>query len=96
MVTGTVGFEGDLVFDASKPDGTPRKLLDVSKARELGWEAKIGLREGIERTYRWMVEHWDDVAQLLLQTMHTIKVCCARSGKQGLLTQNGSNNSRWE
>lgn len=47
----------DLAFDTSKPDGMPRKLLDVSRLRELGWEARIGLREGIERTYRWFLDH---------------------------------------
>ena len=46
-----VGFEGEIEFDASKPDGTPRKLLDVSRMNALGWRARIGLREGIERTY---------------------------------------------
>ena len=48
-----VGFKGDLAFDASKPDGTPRKLLDVSRLRELGWTARIGLEEGIRTTYDW-------------------------------------------
>lgn len=47
----------DLAFDTSKPDGMPRKLLDVSRLREMGWEARIGLREGIERTYRWFLDH---------------------------------------
>ena len=46
-----VGFEGKLVQDASKPDGTPRKLLDVSKITALGWRPKVGLREGIGRAY---------------------------------------------
>ncbi|HTI18813.1 MAG TPA: GDP-L-fucose synthase [Trinickia sp.] len=46
-----VGYEGDLVFDASKPDGTPQKLLDVSRLTEMGWCARIGLKEGIARTY---------------------------------------------
>ena len=46
-----VGFDGRIVFDASKPDGTPRKLLDVSRMSALGWQARIGLREGIEQTY---------------------------------------------
>jgi GDP-L-fucose synthase len=50
-VMGVVGFQGELVFDASKPDGTPRKLLDVSSLASRGWRASIGLREGIERTY---------------------------------------------
>ncbi|MBN3812042.1 GDP-L-fucose synthase [Paraburkholderia sp. Ac-20347] len=47
----TVGFEGELVFDTSKPDGTPRKLLDVSRLGGLGWRAHIGLEEGLARTY---------------------------------------------
>jgi GDP-L-fucose synthase len=51
-----VGFEGELVFDASKPDGTPRKLLDVSRLKEMGWHATIGLEAGIAATYRDFVE----------------------------------------
>lgn len=50
-VMDVVGFEGQIVFDASKPDGTPRKLLDVSRLRQLGWTAKIKLREGIAHAY---------------------------------------------
>lgn len=52
-----VGFEGSIVFDRSKPDGTPRKLLDVSRMHALGWRASIPLREGLRATYRWAVEH---------------------------------------
>ena len=48
-----VGYEGRLTFDTTKPDGTPRKLLDVSRLKALGWTARIGLREGIESTYAW-------------------------------------------
>ncbi len=58
-VKAVVGFEGELVFDATKPDGTMRKLLDVSRAESLGWQAQVSLREGIERTYRWFLEHQD-------------------------------------
>ncbi|MGE9290813.1 MAG: GDP-L-fucose synthase family protein [Puniceicoccales bacterium] len=47
-----VGFRGSLTFDPSKPDGTPRKLTDITRIRATGWEAKISLREGLERTYR--------------------------------------------
>ncbi len=50
-----VGFEGELVFDASKPDGTPRKLMDVSRLRAMGWEASIGLKEGLAATYAWFL-----------------------------------------
>lgn len=57
LVRDVVGYEGDIVHDASKPDGAPRKLLDVSRLRGLGWEAGIPLRKGVEETYRWYVEH---------------------------------------
>jgi GDP-L-fucose synthase len=56
LVSEIVGYAGRLEFDTSKPDGTPRKLLDVSKLHGLGWQASIGLREGLEETYRWYVE----------------------------------------
>jgi GDP-L-fucose synthase len=55
-VRSVVGFGGDIVWDTTKPDGTPRKLLDVSRLKALGFEAKIGLRDGIESTYRWYVD----------------------------------------
>jgi len=51
-----VGFEGELVFDLSKPDGTPRKLLDISKLRELGWVPEYSLREGLQATYQWLIQ----------------------------------------
>jgi GDP-L-fucose synthase len=57
LVGEMVGFEGDLGFDASKPDGTPLKLLDVSRLTALGWEARTPLREGIRQTYEWYLEH---------------------------------------
>lgn len=57
LVRDVVGYEGGIVHDASKPDGAPRKLLDVSRLRGLGWEAGIPLRKGVEDTYRWYVEH---------------------------------------
>jgi GDP-L-fucose synthase len=52
-----LGFDGSLEFDTSKPDGTPRKLLDISKIRSIGWSPKIPLREGIADAYRWFCEH---------------------------------------
>lgn len=55
MVTAATGYAGDLVFDASKPDGTPRKLLDVSRLGALGWSARIPLGEGIRSTYEWFL-----------------------------------------
>ena len=60
MVMSVIGYSGRLVFDSTKPDGTPRKLLDVSRLTELGWRAKIPLKYGIERTYQWFMEHSAD------------------------------------
>lgn len=56
LVAEVTGFRGVLRYDASKPDGTPRKLLDTSRLARLGWRAKIGLRTGIQETYRWYLE----------------------------------------
>ncbi len=52
-----VGYQGRLDFDATKPDGTMRKLQDVSRMKAIGWEAKVALREGIEKTYQWFLEN---------------------------------------
>ncbi|CAL9060786.1 unnamed protein product, partial [Musa banksii] len=57
MVKEVVGFEGELVWDNTKPDGTPRKLMDSSMLAGMGWEAKIPLREGLADTYKWYVEN---------------------------------------
>jgi GDP-L-fucose synthase len=57
LICEVVGFDGGLVFDSSKPDGTPRKLMDSSRIRALGWSPKIPLRAGIEQTYRWYLEN---------------------------------------
>jgi GDP-L-fucose synthase len=59
-VSRVLGFRGELVFDASKPDGTPQKLLDVSKLYELGWRPKTSLEQGVVRT-------WEIVRETLLQ-----------------------------
>jgi GDP-L-fucose synthase len=53
LIAQTVGFDGTITYDTGKPDGTPRKLLDVSRINQLGWTPRIGLREGIAETYRW-------------------------------------------
>lgn len=57
MMREVVGFEGGIEYDKTKPDGTPRKLLDVSRISEAGWSARIGLEEGLEQTYRWFLEN---------------------------------------
>jgi GDP-L-fucose synthase len=57
LICEIVGFEGELAWDSTKPDGTPRKLLDVSKIHALGWRHQIGLREGIAATYEWFLQN---------------------------------------
>jgi GDP-L-fucose synthase len=57
LVAATVGFKGDVRFDASKPDGTPRKLLDTTRLRALGWQPKITLADGLASTYEWFCAH---------------------------------------
>jgi len=57
LIKEIVGYKGKLVFDTSKPDGMPRKLLEVSRIRALGWAPRVSLRDGIERVYRWFLEN---------------------------------------
>ena len=57
VIAEVVGFEGEIVTDPGKPDGTPRKLMDGSKLRDMGWWPKVALREGIAETYRWYLEN---------------------------------------
>jgi GDP-L-fucose synthase len=57
LVMSVIGYRGRLVFDTSRPDGTPRKLLDTSRLRSLGWSPKITLEDGIQSTYRWFQGH---------------------------------------
>jgi GDP-L-fucose synthase len=59
-IKAVVGYGGEIVQDLSKPDGTPRKLMDISRLSGLGWRARIELHEGIERTYQWFLEHQGD------------------------------------
>mgnify|MGYP001822747439 FL=1 len=61
LIAAASGFDGAIEFDPTMPDGTPRKLLDVGRLRELGWEASIGLEEGIRRTHEWMTAHWQEI-----------------------------------
>jgi GDP-L-fucose synthase len=59
IVAGVVGFEGEISHDLNKPDGTPRKLLDISRLKALGWSPSVNLKEGIDATYRWYRENRD-------------------------------------
>jgi GDP-L-fucose synthase len=63
LVKEIVGYEGKIVFNASKPDGSPRKLMDVSKLRDEGWCAQIELREGIIETYDWFLNHLNELPE---------------------------------
>ncbi|HKZ16312.1 MAG TPA: GDP-L-fucose synthase [Geobacteraceae bacterium] len=56
LIQQVTGYDGELVFDSSRPDGTPRKLSDVGKIQSLGWKHRIGLRQGLQRTYEWYVQ----------------------------------------
>lgn len=57
VVREVTGFQGDLVFDSSKPDGTPRKLQDVERIQSLGWQSRTSFKEGVQMTYQWYVHH---------------------------------------
>src|SRR3984885_4311725 len=59
LIVSAVDYRGELIFDTAKPDGTPRKLLDVGRLSELGWRPRISLKEGIEQTYAWFTEHFE-------------------------------------
>lgn len=59
LVKDAVGYEGSLVFDTRKPDGTPKKLLNVDKLHALGWKHKMELKDGIKTTYQWFLDHQD-------------------------------------
>jgi len=57
LVAEVVGYQGEIEWDVSKPDGTPRKLMDISKLSRLGWDAKVDLEEGLKKTYKWLLEN---------------------------------------
>lgn len=64
LIQRTVGHTGKIIWDSSKPDGTPRKLMDVSKMTSAGWKAKIDLEEGIKETYQWFLNNVDAVKEV--------------------------------
>jgi len=64
LVQKIVGHEGEIIWDSNKPDGTPRKLLDVSKLKNEGWEAKIDLATGLKSTYRWFVDNVENLKEV--------------------------------
>ena len=60
------GHQGDILWDSSKPDGTPRKLMDVSKMKEIGWQYATELEDGLKKTYQWYVENIDSIKEIKL------------------------------
>jgi GDP-L-fucose synthase len=65
-IQSVVGHTGELTWDSSKPDGAPRKLMDISKMHALGWKHKINLEEGIKKTYEWFLENIDEIKEVKL------------------------------
>ena len=61
-----IGHQGNILWDANKPDGTPRKLMDVSKMKEIGWEYSTELEEGIQKTYHWFLDNIDTIKEIKL------------------------------
>ncbi len=60
LVASIVGYQGEILWDTSKPNGTPRKLLDVSKAAAMGWQYRTELKDGIQKTYKDFLQHWNE------------------------------------
>jgi GDP-L-fucose synthase len=75
LVSGVVSYGGEILYDLAKPDGTPRKLLDVGRLRGLGWRAKVPLRRGVERTYAWFLKSYLAEAGSSGASRHVGAVC---------------------
>ena len=65
-IQSVTGHQGNIIWDASKPDGTPRKLMDVSKINELGWQYSTELEDGIKKTYKWFLENIYTIKEIKL------------------------------
>jgi GDP-L-fucose synthase len=65
-IQSVTGHKGKILWDTSKPDGTPRKLMDVSKIKELGWQYSTELEDGIQKTYQWFLENIDTIKKIKL------------------------------
>ena len=67
LIQKVIGHTGEIIWDASKPDGTPRKLMDISKMHELGWRHQINLEDGIEKTYSWFLDNINNFKQVKME-----------------------------
>ncbi|MCR9083947.1 MAG: GDP-L-fucose synthase, partial [Cyclobacteriaceae bacterium] len=68
LIQQVVGHRGEIKWDSSKPDGTPRKLMDVSRLERAGWKAKIGLEEGIRSTYDWFLANQGKLKEVRIES----------------------------
>ena len=66
MIQKIIGHQGEIIWDTTKPDGTPRKLMDISKMHNLGWKHQVDLQRGIQMTYDWFVENVENVKKVVL------------------------------
>lgn len=66
LVQKVIGHQGEIIWDTSKPDGTPRKVMEVSKLKKMGWSPKITLEQGIEETYQWFLENREKIKEMKL------------------------------
>ena len=66
LVQKVIGHQGEIIWDTSKPDGTPRKVMEVSKLKKMGWSPKITLEQGIEETYQWFLENREEIREMKL------------------------------
>ena len=67
LVQDIIGYKGEILWDTSKPDGTPRKLMDISKLKKHGWTSKITLSEGILKTYKWFIKNEQNIRKVILE-----------------------------
>ena len=67
IIQSVIGHEGEIFWDVNMPDGTPRKVMDISRMRELGWEPRVSLTEGISKTYTWYLQN---TSNLKMVNMH--------------------------
>jgi len=73
IIQKVVGHQGEIIWDSSKPDGTPRKLLDVTKMNALGWKAEVTLEKGIASMYAWFLKHLKNIKEVKMEESKKLK-----------------------